>query len=156
MIVVSLRYESVVAMKRRHDWLGAETERADHESMMDGGRKALATVDSKPIFTPRTGALQDATTTRVVKTSKGRILRIRNPKKYAASIDKGSKGHVIAQRRKPFLVFRYRGQWMRKKWIWHPGTRAYRFLENAQKQAGNRYERAMRMRMSRIASRFSR
>ncbi len=150
-----LTVESVAALKRTHGWFLAENERAMHEAAVEGAQKALATVESRPVFTPRTGHLQESTRTRVVRTKTGRLLNITNHAKYAKAIDQGSRAHEIAPRRKPYLTFKAKdGRWVRAKKVMHPGTKAYRFLENATQQGFLRIERALSPRMSRIASRF--
>lgn len=154
MITVRLTPQSLIRMRKKHDWLINETSRAIKLALEEGGENAKATVMRHPVFTPRTGELQRATTTRIVMNKRRKVLKVQNRKKYAAAIDKGSKPHLIVARNAPYLVFQVNGHWVRKKSVWHPGTKPYRFLENAATQGGHRTERVLRDRMSRIASRF--
>jgi hypothetical protein len=151
-----LTLQSVSDLKKAHSWFLAENEKATQESLKEAANKVHATVASTPVFTPRTGNLQNRTRTRVVKTSSGRLLKITNDAKYARSIESGSKAHWIVARRAKYLSFVGRdGARVFRKRVWHPGTKAYRFLENATAQGAHRFESEMSTKMSRISSNFS-
>jgi hypothetical protein len=113
-------------------------------------------VHERPKFKPRTGDLQAATEHKVIRTKRGRVIRLLNPKKYAAAIDKGARPHGIVARRAPLLIFFWQkiGQWVATKRVQHPGNKPYRFLHDATWVAGRSFLSTMRARMERIASRF--
>ncbi len=106
------------------------------QSLEEARQQGLAEVRKNPGFKPRTGALQAATTGRVVRTRSGAIVRLQNRKAYAAVIDKGSKAHVILARRKKSLRFVGPGGVVFRKRVNHPGTKPYHFLSRAVNEAG--------------------
>lgn len=146
---------SIEKMKRGHQQVLAETARAIDESLEFGGRHAKDHVNQHPKFTPRTGALQRATKTKVVRTRGGKLLKITNAKPYAASIDRGAKPHRISAKPGKKLRFRGRGGGLVfASAVQHPGNRAYKFLYRAHRSAGRVTERKLSQRLSRVASRF--
>lgn len=50
---------------------------------------------------------------------------------YAVFVDLPTKAHKIEARRAPMLVFFWRGEWHRRKSVWHPGTRGAHFSTRA-------------------------
>jgi hypothetical protein len=131
-----------------------------HDDMVSGilyetGLAIVGEVVLHPGFHPRTGKLQAATTTRVVRARGGKTLRIKNTKPYAWAIEYGSRAHVIRAREAKTLRFIGRdGNWTFRKSVRHPGTRPYRFLSRA---TGIGYDRAGHMLtagMQRVARRF--
>lgn len=50
---------------------------------------------------------------------------------YAEAVEKGTKPHVIRAKNKPLLKFQVGGQWVSKKSVNHPGTKAQPFMEPA-------------------------
>ena len=57
---------------------------------------------------------------------------VQNRKKYAASLEKGAKPHVIRARKAQVLTFKDRsGRWRKLKMVRHPGNPAFRILESA-------------------------
>lgn len=146
---------SIARLKRGHQHLLAETNRAITQALEFGGDHAKSHVDQYPQFTPRTGKLQAATRTRVVRTSGGKLLKITNNKPYAAAIDKGAKPHPISPKSGGYLHFRGRRGWVRtRKTINHPGNRPYKFLYRAHRSAYRVVGRNLTQRLSSIASRF--
>jgi len=113
-------------------------------------------VQERPKFTPRTGALQRATDHRVIRTKSGRIIRLQNPKDYAAPIDKGARPHGIEATRAPLLRFfwKKKGRWVACKRVHHPGNKPYRFLHDATWVAGRSFEKSMLVRMARLSRNF--
>ena len=149
-----LTIESVTRAKYGHQKLLADTDRATQEALEFAGRFAKDHVNKNPQFTPRTGALQAATKTRVIRTASGKLLRISNAKKYASAIDGGAKRHWIGPRNKSALRFRVGGRFVFSKGHWHPGNRPYKFLYRATDAASRALERNLKQRLSAIASRF--
>lgn len=80
----------------------------------------------------RTGKLIQGTKARVVKISRGgRRVIISNSKPYAATVDRGSRAHVIRARRKFLRFLGKSGEWVFARQVNHPGTRPTKFLWNA-------------------------
>lgn len=106
------------------------------QSLEESRQRGLVEVARSPGFKPRTGALQKATTGRVVRTRSGAIVRLQNRKAYAAAIDKGSKPHVIQARRRKALRFMGAGGVVFRRRVNHPGNKPYHFLSRATNEAG--------------------
>lgn len=150
-----LTFDSVSRVKRGHQHVIAQTDRAIEEALTFAGRFAQDHVRKYPGFKPQSGALQSATKTRIVRTSGGKLVRISNAKKYASAIDGGARPHVIVPKRGKFLRFRGRGgNMVFARRVNHPGNRPYKFLYRATNAAGRVMERNLSQRLSAIASRF--
>jgi hypothetical protein len=111
-------------------------------------------VQTNPGFTPRSGDLQRATKTRLIRTRGGKVVRVSNAETYAAAIDKGAKPHTITARSKPYLHFRGSRGWVRVRSVNHPGNRPYHFLSRATHTAAVLFGRRFRNRMREIARSF--
>jgi hypothetical protein len=130
-----------------------------HEEMVQdvserGGDVALQHVQNYPEFKRQSGKLQDATDYRVVRLKGGKLLRIYNPKPYAASIDGGARPHLIRAKNKPYLHFKGRRGWARVKAVKHPGNRPYKFLYRANNAAFRVMGQDLRSGMTELAKRF--
>lgn len=146
---------SIARLKRGHEDALAEVKQAIEEELRFGGQHAENFVHQHPGFKPRSGRLQAATKTKVVRTRGGKLLRITNDKKYAAAIDGGAKPHPISPKGGGYLHFKGKNGWVRtKKTINHPGNRPYKFLYRAFRSAARVVEPNLHDRLSRIASRF--
>lgn len=145
---------SLTRMRRGHEHLLAGHQRAVTESLEFGGKHAVSHVNQHPKFKPRTGALQAATKTKVVRTKGGKLLRISNSKPYAGAIDKGARPHVIKAKAGGKLRFKGSGGWVSKSSVNHPGNRPYKFLYRAHRSAGRVIDRNLTQRLTAIASRF--
>lgn len=153
--MISVSQKSLFVMRKAHESLIAQHQRAVGESLEFAGRFAKDHVERHPGFKPRTGRLQKATKHRVVRTAGGKVLKLTNTRKYAASIDLGARPHVIRPRRRKFLRFRGRdGNWVFARKVNHPGNKPYKFLYRASRAAGRVGERNLRQKLTRIASRF--
>ena len=134
----------------------------DHERMLEqvmnfGEAMVLREVRTNPGFQPRTGALQRATKVRTIRTRRGRLLRVSNPKRYARAIDGGARPHVIVARPGKKLAFRGRdGNMVFRKRVNHPGNRAYRFLRNPVGTTFVRLQPQLKSGMARVAANFRR
>lgn len=125
--------------------------------LYDAGLVAVAEVALHPGFKPRTGKLQDAVKTRVVRLSSGKVLRITDNKPYARAIEEGSCPHKIVPKRGKFLRFlSSNGQVLFRRSVNHPGNKPYWFLKNASRIAGASAERQLLFGMSRVARNFGR
>jgi len=144
---------SLVSMKRAHDFILAETSRAMREALAFGGRHAVNHVWSHPGFKPNTGRLQGSTKAKVVRTRGGNLLRLTNSAKYAVPIDTGARPHVIKGRNGGFLHFKGKFGWVRTRSVDHPGNRPYKFMYRAHHSAARVIERNLTQKLSRIASR---
>lgn len=152
--MISVRLANLPAVRRGHDRFIRDNEAMVAEVSELAGNLAVQHVQAYPEFKPRTGALQRATNYRVIRTSGGRILRIENPKEYAATIDTGSRAHKITAKNAPFLRFKIKGRWIRTKSVNHPGTKPYKFLFNATDAAYRSMGQRLNAGMKRLASRF--
>jgi hypothetical protein len=146
--MINLKY-----LERQHRSIDKRLKAAVALELEKAGQHGERYVRQKPDFVRRTGKLQDETTHKVVRSSSGRVfaLKMRNPVKYAAPIDKGAKPHRIAARRRKALRFFVGGQLVFRKSVWHPGNRARRFLYRATHSAGGVFHQAMLLQMERIA-----
>jgi hypothetical protein len=108
-----------------------------HAAMVAGelynaGNVAMAEVIRHPGFKPRTGGLQKATSFRVLKTSGGKVVRLKNTKSYAHPIESGSRPHRIVAKNGRALRFLGRdGNYVFRRAVNHPGNRPYWFLNRA-------------------------
>lgn len=142
-------------VRRGHEFFLAKNAVTLDDALHIAGDHALEHVALHPEFKPRTGALQAATSFRVVRTAGGKLLKIRNDAKYAAAIDTGAKPHPIVARRAPCLVFRGRdGKLVFTKRVNHPGNRPYKFLYFATDGAFRATRRYLESEMARLAKRF--
>lgn len=146
--------ENLTRLHQAHRRVLAETNTGIASEMARAGQEAVDYVKRYPRFTPRTGNLQSKTDWRTVRTSNGRILRIRNTAKYAAAIDKGARPHDIVATRKPYLHFKGKRGWVRTKRVKHPGNRPYQFLSGAALAVGRLMGIRIGLRMQQIARRF--
>lgn len=117
--------------------------RHDHayrDSLEDASDFGLRYANSRPRFTPRTGELQKANESRVIRTRTLGTVRFRNRKPYAASIDQGARPHDIfpRDRARGRLIFFWPkvGKWIYARRVKHPGNKPYRFLHGATIAAG--------------------
>lgn len=142
-------------VRRHHEFFLALNEREMTEALDASGRVATRFVMTFPRFTPRTGKTQKATKHRVVRTSRGRVMRFTNTAKHAGALESGARPHVIRVRSRNHLRFRGRnGQFVFRESVRHPGNRPFRFMSSAH-TAGNAYFKGdMQRRMTAIASRF--
>jgi hypothetical protein len=145
---------NLTKIKQAHKRVIAKTTSALAEATAEAGQEAVAYAKQYPRFTPRTGHLQRSNEWRTVRTPGGRILKIRNTAKYAASIDKGARPHDIKASRKPYLHFLGKRGWVRTKRVKHPGNRPYRFLHGATLVAGRLLQKKLAASMARIARSF--
>jgi hypothetical protein len=114
----------------------------------------VAEVQRKPGFKRRTGATQAATSGKVIRTRSGGVVRLRNPKPHARTLEGGSRAHVIRARRAKALRFSSNGRLVFAKSVQHPGTKPYRFLSRARDTASDSFLRGMSRSMAEIARRF--
>jgi hypothetical protein len=141
-------------IRRGHKTVIARTTTAIAEVAVETGEAAVAYAKRFPRFTPRSGDLQRANDYRIVRTSGGRIVKVRNPKKYAAAIDQGARPHDITATKSPYLHFRGKFGWVRAKRVKHPGNKPYRFLYGATLAAGKAMGPKLGVKMARIAKQF--
>ena len=147
---------SLVQVKTKH----AQFERAHAEMVNETCERseyvARMHVLQQPHFRPRTGALQKATQAKTVRLRNGHLVRISNPKPYAAAIDLGARPHVIRARRAQALHFYWArmGLWFTGPRVNHPGNKPYRFLWHATWGAYRFAGHSLRAGMRRVAQRF--
>lgn len=119
------------AIRKRHAWLKAQTKAALDAEAEAAGKIGADHPRHAATFKRRTGALQDSTAYRIVRIAGGRLVRLQNPKKYAAAIDSGAKPHPIEARRASMLRFVVNGQTLFRRRVKHPGNKPYKFLYRA-------------------------
>lgn len=147
--------ENEAELRRAHDRLLAENERAIAESLELAGRHGVEHVQRFPEFKPHTGNLQKKTSYRVVRLASGRLLKLDNSAKYADAIDQGARPHTIVPRRAKFLRFIGRdGKTVFARRVNHPGNRAYKFMFFAYDAADRVFRHDIERRMAVIAQRF--
>lgn len=147
--------KNLAEIQRGHALVLASTLNVVNDVMRLAGEHAEQHVQRFAKFKRRTGKLQDTTSHQVVRTSKGRLVKIFNPQKYAAAIDTGARRHPIRARRRQFLRFVGRdGRLVFRRAVNHPGNRPYKFLFNATDAAFRVGGRFLRDKMSQIAKRF--
>jgi hypothetical protein len=143
----------VAAMQSAHRRFMTEHTRMVGHVLSGAQSAVLAEVNHNPGFTPRTGALQRATKARIVVTSRGKILRVSNAKKYARPIEEGSRPHRIVARKAKFLRFIGRdGAVVFRRSVNHPGNRAHWFLNRAQITAAARMKAQLEAGMRRVSA----
>lgn len=99
-----------------------------------GERVAMSNRHRKDLrFTPRTGRLNNATTSKTRGTRDGAELTLTNATPYACPIEFGAIRHTIKAKNKPLLVFFWTrlGKWFSAKKVNHPGNQPYKFLLRA-------------------------
>lgn len=123
---------NVAALRRSHQLVIAETEKATEQALEDAAKFAPEHVRKFPRgYQHRTGNLAEKTTARVIRRPGGRGVIVKNTAKYAAAQDLGSKPHVIRARRRKFLAFKVGGRLVFARSVKHPGTKPTRFLYRA-------------------------
>lgn len=152
--MLSLRIVNLPEVRSGHDWFLHRNEALIEDAAKAGGEEAISHVQHHAEFKRRSGKLQDKTDYKVVRLRGGKLLRITNPMKYAASIDGGARAHLIRAKNKPYLHFNGRRGWARVKFVNHPGNRAYRFLYNANDAAYRVMGQELRSGMTELAKRF--
>lgn len=145
---------NVDSLRRAHDHFLGEQERIIGSCLSAAGRHAEEHVQRYPTFTPRSGKLQEATKSRVMRTAGGRLIRIYNRKRYAAAIDTGARPHVIVPKRARFLRFKAGGRWVFARAVKHPGNKPYKFLYRAADSASRVLGQELQRGLTSIAARF--
>lgn len=107
------------AASKADDDIQATTRRAVSSAI------AVGAVEMKTLVPFKTGALHDSVEHRMTGEAEGVV---EATAQHAASVDDGSRPHVIAARNAPLLRFRGRnGQWVSKASVNHPGAKAQPF-----------------------------
>ncbi len=148
--------KNLAEVQRKHEFFLALNEREMNTALDVSGRVATRFVMTFPRFTPRTGKTQKATKHRVIRRGRGgRVMVFTNTAKHAATLESGSRAHIIRGQTGNHLRFKGReGKFIFRRVVRHPGTKPYRFMSSAY-QAGNSYfKRDMERRMTAISSRF--
>lgn len=164
---------NLAEVMRGHEHFLAQNERLVNDALATAGRHAVQHVQQHATFKRRTGKLQDKTqASNVVRTRGGKLIRVFNPLRYAASIDSGSKPHVIRPsaargfigplqdgqsrrgRGRKFLRFQVAGRWVFARKVNHPGTKPYKFLYRATHSAHRVMGDYLRREATQIAKRF--
>jgi hypothetical protein len=146
---------NLASLTREHDLFLARQERILQDTLEDAGDHVRSFVIDHPGFEPRSGDLQKATKTRVVRMISGRVLRITNAKEYASAIDGGARPHTITPKRGKFLRFIGRnGSTVFARRVNHPGNRPYKFLYRATMSASRVWRADAIRRLTALARSF--
>jgi hypothetical protein len=151
----------VGAIKKGHQKFLIEIRREEARSLAQAGEYADTHVRTKSKFKRRSSgdSVKDKTEWRIVKTSSGSTLAISNSKKVngfdvSRGLESGTRAHVIRARPGRTLRFISHGRVFFRKSVFHPGTKPYRFLENATTAAYRRLGKLLDERFTRAARKF--
>jgi RNase P/RNase MRP subunit p29 len=123
---------NIASLKAQHSAILKKSERAITEVLDESIDVVNAGIYQRPGFKPVTHKTQDATKARVVRTSKGNVLRVTNNTKRALWLEEGTQPHWIFPRKKKVLRFKGKsGGWVSTKVVKHPGTKPYWFIRGA-------------------------
>lgn len=110
--------------------VGREARKVALEIAEEAKKQATETFGKHPGDAPRTGNLARSYRVEVIPGT-NRFL-VRNPKKYAAAMEKGARPHQIKARKAKFLQFRDRRGVLRQvKVVNHPGSAPRNTLQTA-------------------------
>lgn len=142
------------AVRKAHEKFIRRNEQMVSSGLEFAGDAAADHVRKHSKFKRRSAnSLKDATKHRIIRTSRGGIVRITSAKKYASFVEYGTRPHYIFAR-KGFLKFNVGGKTLFRLRVRHPGTPAFRFLYNATDAAGRATERYLASEMERLAKTF--
>lgn len=146
----------IQSVRLAHRRFLAAHDAAVSSEMKRSAETGVVHVHKHPGFTPRTGGTQRATTGKVIRTSRGGIVRLQNPKAHARTLEGGSRAHPIPLRSggKMLRFTSSDGTLMFRRSVNHPGTKPYRFLSSAVAAAGKTFALGMAARQRQIASKF--
>lgn len=129
---------NLAAMKRKHQKLLKDSDRAHTEALREAGEYAQEHVKTKSKFQRRsaTNSVKDSTDFKIVKTASGKLVRIWNQKivngyNVSEGLEYGTRAHAIVARNARTLRFVSNGQVFFRRRVWHPGTKPYKFLFKA-------------------------
>lgn len=124
--------------------------------LADRGEEVHAHVREHATFRHRTGAALAGTSTRLMRTRSGTVLRITNTAKHGKFLEFGTKPHTIRARRAKALSFFWLrvSKAMMVRAVNHPGTRPYWFLRNAADHAAAQINPHLVAEMSALARKF--
>jgi len=105
-------------------------------------------------FKHRTGGTARATQARAIRNRRGRRIIVSNSARHAASLDRGSRPHIIRAKRGKALRFVANGQVVFRRSVRHPGTKPTNFLRRTTSAAFHHYGQRLRPRLQRAAARF--
>lgn len=146
--------------------INLEEVRQKHAKTIDRFRRAVEQASSeasgdavtysreKHEYKNRTGALEKATTGRVIMLRRSARVVLKNAKKYAAPIDMGARPHAIVPRHGKPLTFKVGGRWVSTWKVNHPGNQAYRFLYNATRHGFRMLKKRLIARLDGVARKF--
>lgn len=152
---MNLRVANLSELHREHERFLAEIEIDIAAAMNKAGNAGIQSVQQRPGFTPRTGKTQKATDFRIVRTSRGRVMRLNNSAKHADALDQGASPHLIVPRRGRFLRFIGRdGRTVFTRRVRHPGNKPYRFMANAYAAANIAFRIDLERRLTALGNKF--
>jgi hypothetical protein len=145
-------------IRKAHAQLVESTHSAIRFVMREATREADSHVRTQAKFRHRTGRVARGTRGKYKRTKSGGRLRLTNKARHAKFLEFGTKPHAIHAKRAKYLRFFLRGggpaMLTYRKRVWHPGNRAYKFLEAAATSAHRVAGGTLRRRMNAIARRF--
>jgi hypothetical protein len=140
------------SLRRQHAAILKKSEHAIVEVLEESIDVVNAGIYQHPGFKPVTHKTQDATKARVIRTGKGRVLRVTNNAKRALWLEEGTQPHWIFPNKKKVLRFKSKsGAWVSKKFVKHPGTKPYWFIRGAMSRASMLAASRIESKLARIA-----
>lgn len=123
--------------------LGATLQKTTTDVLKETAEYTKRQADETTLYNDRSGKLRSATQTFEWKS--GLHAGIVNKTKYAKFIENGTRPHVIAARRAPFLHFFWakEGRWVTTKKVNHPGTQQRPFFARAGEYGGRHLSRLL-------------
>ena len=120
-------------LHRKHAQLLEAHDRMCTNALTIGGTEAIHRVKLHKFKAPSpSGGVRDKTEFRIVRTARGKLIKIRNTAKHAMPLDKGARAHIIKAKPGGMLAFMGRsGEMVFRHQVNHPGNKPTRFLKLA-------------------------
>lgn len=123
-----------------------------------GARAAEANAKRTTLFKDDTGELRSSIRrVGAPKFYSGRAeARVAATARHAVFVEHGTRPHIIAARRAPYLRFQVNGSWVSKKMVRHPGTKPTAFMAIAGHDAEREFDWALSVAVEDAIARFER
>lgn len=145
---------SLDAVRAKHRRASSNIRRAVEHAASEASGDAVTYSREKHRYKNRTGALEKATTGRVIMLRRSARIVLKNARKYAEPIDMGARPHTIVPRHGSPLRFKVGGRWVSTWKVNHPGNQAYRFLYNATRHGFRMLKKRLIARLDGVARKF--
>jgi len=141
-------------VRRKHSKTLDRFRRAVEQAASEASGDAVTYSREKHEYKNQTGALEKATTGRVIMLRRSARVVLKNAKKYAQPIDMGARPHVIKPRRAKMLRFLSGGRFVFARSVNHPGNRAYQFLYKATRHGFRMFRKRLEAQLEAVARKF--